>query len=424
MVVLVDCNNFYVSCERLFNPAMNLCPVVVLSNNDGCVVSRSIEAKKIGIPMGIPVHKIKEDIKKYKIAVFSSNYTLYGDISQRIMNELKKISPKVEVYSIDEAFVDLSHISNDNLENVGAEIVALIKKNIGMPVSAGIAPTKTLAKVATEIAKKYPQLNSTYCINSEERRIKALKWLPIEDVWGIGRRNAAKLKLRGVFKAFDFTKLDDLWVKKNMTVEGLRLKSELCGISAIELSSIEEVRKSISKSSSFAKLVTKYIDIEQAICTYIQIIAEKLRNQKSHTHILAVHISTNRNRIQDKQYSNTKFINLPTPTNSSIELVKFAKQALKLIFREGYNYKKAGVIATGLVTSENQQLSLFDTVDRGKHTKLMDYVDKINLKGGNSMVKLASSMGNNRFKMKQESLSKRFTTDWDNLIEINVDKNE
>ena len=259
MFVLIDCNNFYVSCQRVFNPKLNNKPVVVLSNNDGCAISRSNEAKALGIPMGAPAFKYEKIFRKHNVEVFSSNFSLYGDMSSRVMRILSKFSPNIEVYSIDEAFLKFEGFENYDLESYCQEIKNMVFKWTGIPISIGIAPTKVLAKVANRIAKKFPnQTKGVYLINSEEKRIKALKWLNIQDVWGIGFKHAERLKNIKVNTAYNFINLEDNWVRKNMSVVGLRLKKELEGKSVLDLEEVRSPKKAIATTRSFEGTITEY----------------------------------------------------------------------------------------------------------------------------------------------------------------------
>lgn len=413
MFGLVDCNNFYASCERVFNPSLNGKPIVVLSNNDGCVIARSNEAKALGIKMGVPAYQIKDLVKKHDVAVFSSNYVLYGDMSGRVMSMLAELAPEIEVYSIDEAFLNLEGIQD--LQTVGSKIVRQVTRGTGIPVSAGIASTKTLAKVANKFAKKYPAYNRLCIIDTEEKREKALKLFEIGDVWGIGRRQAAKLEKQGVKTAYDFTQLPGSWVRKNMTVTGERTWKELRGISCIDMETAPPAKKQICTSRSFGKMVEDIDTMSEAIATHASTCAKKLRQQKSYAMSLLVFIHTNNFREDLPQYWKNTIIKLPVPTSDTLEIVHYALEGLKSIFMPGYQYKKAGVIITEIVTSA--QLGLFDTVDREKREKLMQAIDKVNGEHRH-LVKLAVQGNGKDWKLKQEQLSKRYTTDINEVLTI------
>lgn len=413
MFGLVDCNNFYASCERVFNPSLNGKPIVVLSNNDGCVIARSNEAKALGIKMGVPAYQIKDLVKKHDIAVFSSNYVLYGDMSGRVMSMLADIAPKIEIYSIDEAFINIDGIQD--LQSLGLKIVNQVTRGTGIPVSVGIAPTKTLAKLANKFAKKHPAYNRLCIINTEEKRIKALQLTDIVDVWGIGRRQAEKLEKQGVKTAYDFTQLPGSWVRKNMTVTGERTWKELRGISCIDMESAPPAKKQICTSRSFGKMVEDIDTMSEAIATHASTCAKKLRQQKSYAMSLMVFIHTNNFREDLPQYWKNTIIKLPVPTNDTLEIVHYALEGLKSIYMPGYQYKKAGVIITEIVTSA--QLGLFDTVDREKREKLMQAIDKVNGEHKH-LVKLAVQGNGRDWKLKQEQLSKRYTTDINEVLTI------
>ncbi len=417
MFALVDCNNFYVSCERVFRPDLNGKPVVVLSNNDGCVISRSNEAKALGIPMGAPAFKNEEIFIKNGVHVFSSNYALYGDLSARVMQILSEYTPDVEVYSIDEAFLSFKGFEHLDICSVGYDMRAKVMKWLGIPICVGFAPTKTLAKISNHIAKKFPyKTGGVYMIDSEEKRVKALRWVNIEDVWGIGRQYAKKLKYIGVKKAWDFTQLSDYWIKRNMSVVGLKLKMELQGIPALQLDEVKN-RKTIAVTRSFDTTYTKYEELRERIVTFSSACAEKLRAQNSTSQTMMVFLHTNMFRKELPQYGKSIVVKLPFPTNSSIELAKFAGEALSKIFRDGYQYKKAGVVLMDIIPDAPRQLDLFDN-SNPKHKKLMAAVDHINQTMGGRKVALATEDISRRWKMKQEKLSPRYTTKLSEIIKV------
>lgn len=413
MYGLVDCNNFYASCERVFNPSLNGKPVVVLSNNDGCVIARSNEAKALGIKMGIPAYQIKDLVSSHGVAVFSSNYTLYGDMSGRVMSMLAELSPEIEVYSIDEAFVNLDGIRD--LESIGRKMVSGVTRGTGIPVSLGVAPTKTLAKIANKFAKKYPAYDQLCIIDSEEKRIKALQLTEIGDVWGIGRRQAAKLQKQGIKTAYDFTRFSGAWVRKNMTVVGERTWKELHGISCIDMENAPPAKKQICTSRSFGKMLTDIDTISEAIASHASTCAKKLRKQQSYAASLMVFIHTNNFREDLPQYWKNTVIHLPVPTNDTQEIVRYALAGLRTIYLNGYQYKKAGVIITEI--TEGAQLGLFDLVDRDKRERLMQAVDKINGEHGHN-IKLAVQGTGRGWKLKQEQLSGHYTTNLNQIIDI------
>lgn len=417
MYALVDCNNFYASCERVFRPDLIGKPVVVLSNNDGCVIARSNEAKEF-IPMGAPAHQFEEIFKAQKIHVFSANFELYGDMSKRVMNTLAEFSPDMEIYSIDEAFLRFTGFEHFDLHQMCTEARQLVTRGTGIPISIGVAPTKALAKVANRIAKKFPQKNGVHIIDSEELRIKALKWLQIEDVWGIGGRYARKLRSMGVYTAYDFTQLNDSWILPNMTIVGIRLKRDLCGLPTLELEEVE-AKKNIATTRSFEKNITELSEMRERVATFAVSCATKARKQKSAVKSLMVFIHTNGFRQDLPQYSRNTVIKLPFPTNSDMEVAKFALLALNRIYKPGYSYKKAGVMVMDFVPQDQVQISLFEN-SNPKHRIVMEAVDKLNAIFGSHKIRLAVQDQKRIWKMRQEKLSRRYTTRMSEILEINV----
>lgn len=418
MFALVDCNNFYASCERVFNPALNNKPVVVLSNNDGCVIARSNEAKALGIPMGAPAFEFRKAFEDNNINVFSSNYALYGDMSNRVMTLLSEFTPEIEIYSIDEAFLKFQGFKYHNLHEVGMQMKNKVTKGTGIPISIGFAPTKALSKVANKIAKKFAnRTESVYIINNDESRIKALKWLPIEDVWGIGRKHAKRLKAIHINNAYQFTQLSDDWVRKNMSVVGLRLKHELEGKPTLDLETVAN-KKMIATTRSFESMLTKYDDVNERTSTFAISCAEKLRRQKSHCNAVMLFLHTNGFRKDLPQYGRNIVLKTPYPTNSSIDLVKLINIGLKAIFKDGFHYKKAGVIVMDLTPINQKQLTLFN-LENAKHLPIMNIVDRLNNSYGNNKVKFASQSLGRQWKMKQERLSPRYSTNINEVITVN-----
>ncbi|HHU96209.1 MAG: Y-family DNA polymerase [Bacteroidota bacterium] len=416
MYALIDCNNFYASCERLFNPTLDHRPVVVLSNNDGCVIARSNEAKRLGIPMGAPAFEYRYLFERQRVAVFSANFPLYGDISQRVMNILSTYSPNQEIYSIDECFLDLSGI--EPLREQGLEMRARVNRWVGIPISVGIAPTKTLAKAANRIAKKFPNHSEgVHVIDTEELRVKVLKWLPVDDVWGIGRRYAKKLHAAGIHTAYDFVQLPESWVLKNMTIVGLRLQKELRGIPAIEME-MPEKRQSIATTRSFDRDYRGFDELRERVSTFTSIAAEKLRAQGSMCRRVVVFIETNRFRDEADFYANRVTVKSPFPTSSTLELVHYAVAGLKAIFLENRGYKRAGVVLMDFVDANEYQPDLFLN-SNPKHKKLMEAIDTLNNKHGKRLVRLANQDAKIH-KMRQERLSKAYTTDINQLLEVRV----
>ena len=418
MFALVDCNNFYASCERVFNPKLDKKPIVILSNNDGCVISRSNEAKALGIPMGAPAFKYDSIFKKNKVHVFSSNFPLYGDMSSRVMSILSRYTPNIEIYSIDEAFLEFNGFENYDLENYGKKIRKTILKWTGIPVSIGFAPTKALAKVANRISKKFDnKTGGVYVISSKEKKDKALKWLKIEDVWGIGFKHAARLKSYKINKAYDFTMLPDDWVRKQMSVVGLRLKKELEGESVLSLEESRSPKKAIATTRSFEKNITDFKELKERVSTFSICCSEKLRNQKSNCNSIYVFVKSNRHQKNKLQYRNGIVMTLPYGSNSSITISKYAIEGLKKIYKKKIEYKKAGVIVMGLVPNNKTQLNIFEK-ENPKHQALMKTLDFIAKKEGPSKVKLASQDLKRIWKMKQTKLSSRYTTELNETISI------
>lgn len=418
MYSLVDCNNFFASCERVFQPNLRNVPIVVLSNNDGCVVARSNEAKALGIPMGEPVFKLTHLIEQHGIAVFSSNYSLYGDMSHRVMTILSQFVEDMEIYSIDEAFLSLKGFENYNLEEYGRNIVRTVTKGTGIPVSMGIAPTKTLAKVASKFAKKYKGYNGVCLIDTEEKRIKALKQFEIGDVWGIGRRYQKKLEYHSVRTAFDFTQKSESWVRNMMTVVGVRTWKELKGIPAIELEKVAPDKQTICTSRSFGEMIEDFDTLMESVANFTASCARKLRTQRSCAGMIQVFIYTNRFREDLPQYYNSQIINLPTATSDVTELIHYARLALKNIYKKGYQYKKAGVIVMDIVPGNSVQQNLFNERDRIKHEKVLEVLDGIHKKYGTRLLKVAAQGTGKRWALKSEYLSKQYTTNPDDFIEI------
>ena len=416
MFALVDCNNFYASCERVFNPNLQHKPIVILSNNDGCIISRSDEAKKLGIPMGAPIFKYRSLIANHNVKVFSSNYSLYGDMSSRVMSILKQFTPDIQVYSIDESFLKLEGFEDYNLTDYGMLMKNRILKWTGIPTCAGIAPTKALSKVANKIARKYPnQTNGVYVIDTELKRINALKWTKIKGIWGIGKKLSNRLATKGCKNAYDFTQLPESWVKSNMSVVESRLQRDLLGIPTLDLE-VQKSKKSIATTRTFEKPLKELDKIKERISTFAFVSGEKLRRQNSHCHMIIVILRSNYFREDLKQHYATKVISLPYPTNSSLVLSNYAIKAIEEVFKSGIAYKKAGIILTGLVPSNNYQLNIFDW-ENSNHQPLMKVIDKINYRFSNK-IKLANQDLKKTWKMKQDHLSPNYTTNLQDIIKV------
>jgi len=418
MFALVDCNNFYASCERVFQPQWEGKPVVILSNNDGCVIARSNEAKALGIPMGAPAFQYQQEFKKHGVKVFSSNYPLYGDMSSRVIKILERYTPEVEVYSIDEAFLRFKGFDYKDLLSEAQKLRQQVHQWTGIPVSVGIAPSKALAKIANRIAKKFAQrTNGVYLIDSEEKRLKALQWTTIGDVWGIGRQHRKRLEAMGIRTALDFVHLPDEWIRKQMSVIGLRLKKDLEGLPFIQLEEIQNPKKSIATTRSFEGTVTRFDDLEERVTTFATSCAEKLRQQNSHCNALVVFVRSDPHKKEATYYQNSCTVGLPYATNSSITLSKFARAGLKTLYQSGIVYKKAGVILLGLTPADTQQLTLFDAAI-GRHDVLMKTIDTIHKRFGPNRMKLANQDLKRTWKMKQNHLSPRFTTELTEIIRV------
>lgn len=392
MFALVDCDSFFCSCERVFRPDLEGRPVVVLSNNDGCVVALTKEAKALGVKMGIPYFQMLEQFPDSGIVAFSSNYALYGDMSARVMSILKEEAPDFRQYSIDEAFLDLSGIPVESLKKWGEDLSAKVRKWTGMPVSLGIAPTKTLAKVASRFAKKYPAYHKCCLIDDEPKRLKALKLTPVGNIWGIGRRFEKRMAYDSIKTAADFAARPEEWVKRNFHIPGLRTWMELNGTDSIELDNFDIPKKSIITSRSFPDMLTDFEDIATHVANYAARCAAKLRRQRSVCSIIHVFVYSNLFRPDLPQYTNSGFYVFPTPVNSTTELVTVARNILRAIFRKGIFYKKAGVMVSGFSDANAVQPDLFwfNSGLSRRFRFLSEAIDEINLRLGADTVILAS----------------------------------
>lgn len=419
MFALVDGNNFFVSCERVFNPYWNDRPILVLSNNDGCVIARSNEVKKLGIKMGTPAFQILDEIHRYGIGVYSGNQNLYGDMSCRVMSLLSNYSPNIEVYSVDESFLDFSGFDNIDLNEYTRSMIRTVTKGTGIPVSAGVAGTKTLAKVANKFAKKYPAYKGVCIIDDEEKREKALKLTDIGDVWGIGSGYQRKLERFNVNTAYDFSRMPVAWVRKEMTVFGERVWKELNGESCLDLDQIIPRKKQICTSRSFGTTIYGYSDMEEAVATFAEMCAVKLRKQHSCAFSLLVFVGC----TEDSRFGSHAFLNsvvkLMVPSNITTDIVRHALIALKNIYRKGVGYKKAGVIVMDLVPDDAIQQNLFYKEDREKLSRLMEAIDELNSKGIKKQVNLAvQGTGVRKWKLRQEHLSPCYTTQLSDVLTI------
>ena len=418
MFGLVDCNNFYASCERVFRPDLIGKPVVVLSNNDGCVIARSNEAKALGIPMGAPAFEYDALFNAHHVQVFSANFALYGDMSNRVMDILSEYTPEMEIYSIDEAFLKFEGFKYFDLQACGLDMQKRVTKSTGIPISVGIAPTKSLAKIANKIAKKFAQqTQSVYAITDDEKRIKALKWTKVEDIWGVGRQHAKRLCALGVNNAHQFAQLDKDWVQKHMSIVGLRLHQDLNGIPTLDLEEAQP-KQNIATTRSFDKNFTTLDELKERVTTFAVSCAEKLRKQGSCCNAISVFVHTNRFRKDLPQYARSIVVQLPFASNSNYELVKYANIALARIYKPGYHYKKAGVIVLDFTPEDATQLTMFGN-SNPKHAAIMQTIDKLNAAYGRQKVKLAAQDLKRMWVMKQEKLSPRYTTNLKDIIVVN-----
>ena len=416
-IALVDCNSFYVSCERLFNPSIIKKPVVVLSSNDGCVISRSTEAKILDIKMGEPYFKVEKIIKKNNVKVFSSNYSLYGDISRRVMKTLKQFSPQIEIYSIDEAFLNLSSVKDEDLLEHANKIRRTVLKWTGIPTSIGIATTKTLSKAANHIAKK-EKSGIINLINSEQID-KFLTEIKINDVWGVGRQLTKFYIKNGINTAYQLKNMNNGWIKKNTNVFGSRTALELKGVSCISLEPYQEKRKNCCVSRSFGKKVTKLEELKESITTHCLNAAEKIRIDNQTVKKVTVFIRTSPFQKDKNYYANTKDIDLPIRTNDSIELVKQSLNALKSIYKKGYRYQKAGIILSGLKDVNIYRKNLFSKINNEeKRTRLMKAIDHTNIKYGRHALSIAQAGLKKKLNIKRQHSSKIDTACFDFLPNV------
>ena len=411
---LIDCNAFYVSCERVFNPKLNNRPVVALSNNDGCIISRSKEAKALGIKMGVPLFKVKDIVEKEKVVVFSSNYTLYADMSRRVMNIISSSSPYTEIYSIDEAFVELSSLPID-YESYAHQLRQTILQHTGIPVSIGIASTKTLAKVANHKAKKDDSLNGVCSLVNYNNIDRILELTEVGDVWGVGRRLSKKLINHGIHNAKLLKNCSDSWIRKMMSVNGLKTITELRGISCIPLEEYSMTRKSCCTTRSFGKLLTNLEDIEQAVTTFARRAAERIRSESLAASCVSVFVRTNPFDKKSAYYSNGASRTLSHPTHDSITIIETALLLTKRIFKNNYQYKKAGVLLSGLCDESEIQETLFEK-NYNQNSDLMSAIDAINYRYGRDTLQMASECKVGNWKQKRENCTRNYTTQIDRLL--------
>ena len=414
-IALIDCNSFYVSCERLFNPKIRKKPVVVLSNNDGCIISRSNEAKALGIKMGEPYFKAKNIIIKNNVHVFSSNYSLYGDLSRRVMRTLKRFNSDIEVYSIDEAFMDLSNFSDKEIEEVGKEIRNTVLQWTGIPTSIGIAKTKTLSKIANHIAKK--KKSGVTSLIGIENIDPILEKIEINDVWGVGRQLTKFYQKHGVYNAKQLKNKSNTWIKKCSNVLSSRTAMELRGIPCIDLETTTSKRKSCVVSRSFGKRVENFQELKEAVASYCLNASEKIRSESLVAKSITVFVRTSPFQKNFYYYSNSKTLDFPIATNNSIETVKAAVSILEKIFKDGCRYQKAGVMLTGLSNSFGKK-NLFSSEKDEKINKLMRSIDSTNYRYGRSTLSIASAGVYKKWNMRRDHSSKIDTADFYSLPRI------
>ncbi|SRR5712692_219516 len=420
---LVDCNNFYVSCERAFNAAIQQKPVIVLSNNDGCIVARSNESKKLGIKMGQPVFECEDSIKKHHIQVFSSNYSLYADMSERVMAILSQFSPRQEIYSIDEAFLELTGTDIDDLTEFGRTIKARVLQFTSIPVSVGIASTRSLTKIANELVKKDPRYQGVLDLTrlSDHELDQLLAQVAIEDVWGIGPKYALFLSNYGITTAKDLKHADEKWIRKHLTVTGARIVLELRGICCIPLETDRPPKQGIMCAKTFGREITSLEEMQEAVSTYAARAAEKLREQGSFTSCLSVFIKTNSFNKHVPQYANSFTVHFDYPTAFTPDIVRYALDGLNAMYKDGYRYKKAGVSLSKITPQSALQPDLFgdfSVTEYEKQARLMYIVDAINHIYGRDTLFFAIQGMTRHWKMRQSHLSSRFTTQWSELLSL------
>ena len=421
MFALADCNNFFVSCERVFRPDLEGRPVVVLSNNDGCAIARSNEAKRLGIKMGQPMFEFRPLIESGAVTVFSSNFALYGDMSRRVQQTLSRFAPAIEVYSIDESFIDLTGLSPDTDFDLWAKTVSReCRRCTGIPVSVGVSPTKTLAKIASKLCKQYPATKGGCWMYRQQDVEKVLKKFPIEDIWGIGRRYTKRFKgYFGMSTAWDFYTRDESWINAEMGIGGVRTWQELHGIPCISFEDTAQAKKQIMISRTFAKEITDLDELSAQVSMFCSMAVEKLRKQNSCCGNVTVFIMTNRfHRDSTREQFESRMVQFPTDTDSTLEINTAVMRTTREMYRDGYGYKRAGVMLGDIIPAGKVQLSFFDNVDRERHSRLMSVMDSINRKEGRNTIGVASQSLEG-IKMNREHLSPCYTTDWNDIISVN-----
>jgi DNA polymerase V len=414
---LVDCNNFYVSCERVFDPGLESKPVVVLSNNDGCVVSRSNEAKQLGIKMGVAFFEIKDEADKNGVEALSSNYTLYADMSRRVMETLYCFTPDIEVYSIDEAFLNLAGM-RDELTEYGRKIRETVKKWTGIPVSIGIAETKTLAKIANRIAKRSAETNGVFELRSKADIEKAIAHTKVEHIWGVGIKTCIKLKKAGIKTAIELRDADIDWIRRRFGVVGVRTVYELRGMCCYELEDEPPAKKGITVSRIFGRNVETIEELKEAVASYVAKAGEKLREEKSAAGAMTVYVMTSRFVKKPKRYFNSHTVRFPAATSYTPELIAYAMKCIERLYRKGFLYNKAGIILGELVPQNRIQANMLDEIDRQKAMKLMKAVDAVNARLPDAPLIWAAEGIEQPWRTKFKKRSKKYTTNWDELAEV------
>lgn len=417
---LVDCNNFYASCEKLFRPDLKHRPIVVLSNNDGCVVARSQEVKALGIKMGGPVFKLADEIKRHGIVCFSSNYALYADMSNRVMSLLEEAAPAIEIYSIDEAFLDLSGVEGCiDLLTFAQALKHKVDTNTGIPVCIGIAPSKTLAKLANHAAKKYKATGGVVDLMDPARQRRLLALIDVAEVWGVGRRLSKQLKALGIDTALDLASADINLIRQKFSVVLARTVRELKGVSCIDLEQTPATKQQIICSRSFASRITEKAKMRETLCKYVTRAAEKLRHQKSKAGMVNIFIRTSGYSPNEAQYSNSILAHLPYPSDDTRDLIALVEACLDTLWKDGFRYAKAGVVLLDFYDADHEQKEMFQQDEEGneKSKKLMQVMDSINQKGI-GRVYFAAQGTSPVWQMKREHLSPAYTTQWQELPKV------
>lgn len=419
-VGIADANNFYASCERVFRPDLRGVPIAVLSNNDGVIIARSAELKALDVDMAKPYFKIKDLLKKHNVAIFSSNYELYGDMSDRVMSQLAMYAPEVEVYSIDESFLNFSGMQQYDMKEYGEKIVKEITQGTGIPISLGIAPTKTLAKLANKFAKKYPGYKGACVIDTPERHIRALQLTEVSTIWGVGDAGTKTLNEYSIKTAYDFIQAPRKWVRRKFTVMGERMWEELRGVQCNGLVLEPEDKKSITTSRSFGTMTSNKEDVKEAVANFAALCAAKLRKQKSCATHMMVFLHTNNFRPNLPQYAQNIVITFPTPINLTSEIIHYALDGIDKIFLPNFLYKKAGVTILGIEPEAAVQQNLFDPTNREKSKLIMPVLDKFNSGFNRNLIMNASQFGVQNWKMKQAHRSPCYTTRPEDFIRVKL----